>query len=178
MYTSGTTGHPKGVVRTVPSDAQREAIRAKLASIFGVGDDERTLIPAPLYHSAPNGYAHAAAVRGMDMTLMERFDAEQFLALVAEHRVTVVQMVPTMFVRLLALPEHVRARYDLSSLRWIVHGAAPCAPDVKRAMIDWLGLDRDRVLRNYRDRSDHVLHEPGVARSAPAPSGDRSTGPW
>ena len=139
MYTSGTTGEPKGVVRSPTSDAQREAIRAKLAEVFGIGDDERTLIPAPLYHSAPNGYAHAAAIRGMDMTLMTSFDAEQFLALVAEHRVTVVQMVPTMFVRLLALPEDVRERYDISSLRWVVHGAAPCAPDVKRAMIDWLG---------------------------------------
>jgi long-chain acyl-CoA synthetase len=139
MYTSGTTGHPKGVVRAAPDDAQREAIRAKIAEVFGVGDGERTLIPAPLYHAAPNGYVHAAAVRGMDITLMERFDPERFLALVAEHRVTVVQMVPTMFVRLLALPEDVRSRYDLSSLRWVVHGAAPCAPDVKRAMIEWLG---------------------------------------
>jgi long-chain acyl-CoA synthetase len=75
----------------------------------------------------------------MDMTIMPRFDAEDFLKLVERHRVTVVQMVPTMFVRLLALPEDVRARYDLSSLRRVVHAAAPCPPDVKRAMIDWLG---------------------------------------
>jgi len=139
IYTSGTTGQPKGVVRTVPDDAKREAVRAKLASVFGIGTGERTLIPAPLYHSAPNGYAHAAAIREMDMTLMKRFDPEDFLALVAERRVTVVQMVPTMFVRLLALPDEVRSRYDLSSLRWVVHGAAPCPPNIKLAMIRWLG---------------------------------------
>jgi long-chain acyl-CoA synthetase len=84
-------------------------------------------------------YALAAAMRGMDMTLMTGFDAEQFLRIVAEHRATVVQMVPTMFVRMLALPERVRASYDLSSLRRIVHAAAPCPVEVKRAMIEWLG---------------------------------------
>jgi long-chain acyl-CoA synthetase len=92
-----------------------------------------------MYHTAPNVYALSAAIRGMDMTIMSGFDAEEFLRIVADHRVTVVQMVPTMFVRLLALPEHVRSRYDLSSLRWVVHAAAPCPPDVKRAMIEWLG---------------------------------------
>jgi long-chain acyl-CoA synthetase len=92
-----------------------------------------------MYHTAPNVYALAAAIRGMDMTIMTSFDAEEFLRIVAEHRVTVVQMVPTMFVRLLALPEQLRSRYDLSSLRWVVHAAAPCPPDVKRAMIEWLG---------------------------------------
>jgi long-chain acyl-CoA synthetase len=97
------------------------------------------VIPAPMYHTAPNVYALAVATRGMDMTIMPNFDAEEFLRVVAEHHVTVVQMVPTMFVRLLALREEVRARYDLSSLRWIVHAAAPCAPEVKRAMIEWLG---------------------------------------
>ncbi len=100
---------------------------------------ERTVIPAPMYHTAPNVYAMVAATHGMDMTIMTRFDAEEFLRIVAEHRVTVVQMVPTMFVRLLSLPEPVRARYDLSSLRWVVHAAAPCPPEVKRAMIEWLG---------------------------------------
>ncbi len=92
-----------------------------------------------MYHTAPNVYALAAAMQGMDMTLMERFDAEQFLRIVQEHGVTVVQMVPTMFIRMLALDEQQRSRYDLSSLRTVVHAAAPCPPEVKRAMIDWLG---------------------------------------
>jgi len=139
IYTSGTTGRPKGVVREPSSDAQREAARSLLSAIFELGPGERTVIPAPLYHTAPNVYALAAAAQGMDMTIMAGFDAEEFLRLVERHRVTVVQMVPTMFVRLLALPEQVRRRYDLSSLRRVVHAAAPCPPEVKRAMIEWLG---------------------------------------
>jgi long-chain acyl-CoA synthetase len=139
IYTSGTTGRPKGVVREAATDAQREAVRELIAEIFKLQEGERTLIPAPMYHAAPNVYAFAAAMRGTDMTIMTRFDAEEFLRLVERHRVTVVQMVPTMFVRLLALPERVRNSYDLSSLRWIVHAAAPCPVDVKRAMIEWLG---------------------------------------
>ncbi|HEV2981391.1 MAG TPA: AMP-binding protein [Solirubrobacteraceae bacterium] len=139
IYTSGTTGRPKGVVRAQATDAQREAVRALMGQIFQLQEGERTLIPAPMYHTAPNVYALAAAMRGMDMTIMTRFDAEEFLRLVERHRVTVVQMVPTMFVRLLALPESVRNSYDLSSLRWIVHAAAPCPVEVKRAMIEWLG---------------------------------------
>ena len=139
IYTSGTTGKPKGVVREQSSDEKREASRELLAELFQLGEGERTVIPAPMYHTAPNVYALASALLGMDMTIMERFDAEEFLRIVQERRVTVVQMVPTMFVRLLALPEEVRRSYDVSSLRWIVHAAAPCPPDVKRAMIDWLG---------------------------------------
>jgi long-chain acyl-CoA synthetase len=139
IYTSGTTGRPKGVVRTPATDGQREETQALLGEIFQLGAGERTVIPAPMYHTAPNVYALASAIRGMDMTIMPGFEAEEFLRIVAEHRVTVVQMVPTMFVRLLALPEDVRNGYDLSSLRWVVHAAAPCPPDVKRAMIEWLG---------------------------------------
>ena len=139
IYTSGTTGRPKGVVRAQPTESQREQAQAMLAEIFKLAPQERTVIPAPMYHTAPNVYALAAAIRGMDMTIMTNFDAEEFLRIVADHRVTVVQMVPTMFVRLLALPEQVRSRYDLSSLRWVVHAAAPCPPEVKRAMIEWLG---------------------------------------
>ena len=139
IYTSGTTGRPKGVVRAQATDSQREQTQAMLGEIFKLAPGERTVIPAPMYHAAPNVYALAAAIRGMDMTIMTSFDAEEFLRIVAEHRVTVVQMVPTMFVRLLALPEQVRSRYDLSSLRWVVHAAAPCPPDVKLAMIEWLG---------------------------------------
>jgi long-chain acyl-CoA synthetase len=139
IYTSGTTGRPKGVVRSPSSDGQREAAQALLGEIFQLAPHERTVIPAPMYHTAPNVYALAAAVRGMDMTIMTSFDPEEFLRIVAEQRVTVVQMVPTMFVRLLSLAEDVRRGYDLSSLRWVVHAAAPCPPGVKRAMIDWLG---------------------------------------
>ncbi|HTU78492.1 MAG TPA: AMP-binding protein [Solirubrobacteraceae bacterium] len=139
IYTSGTTGRPKGVVRSPPTDSQREATSALFGEIFQLAPGERTVIPAPLYHSAPNAYASAAVLRGMHMTLMTSFDAEEFLRIVAEERITVVQMVPTMFVRLLALPERVRSRYELSSLRWVVHAAAPCPPQVKRAMIEWWG---------------------------------------
>jgi long-chain acyl-CoA synthetase len=139
IYTSGTTGKPKGVVRTPSSEQKREETRAMIAQLFQLGEGERTVIPAPMYHTAPNVYALGAALLGMDMTIMERFDAEEFLRIVSEQRVSVVQMVPTMFVRMLALPAEVRAAYDLSSLRCVVHAAAPCPPDVKRAMIEWLG---------------------------------------
>jgi long-chain acyl-CoA synthetase len=139
IYTSGTTGQPKGVVRAPVTDAQRQAARDLLGDLFGLGPGERTVIPAPLYHTAPNSYALGAAIHGMDMTIMTGFDAEEFLRIVEEHRITVVQMVPTMFVRLLALPVQTRSRYDVSSLRCVVHGAAPCPPHLKRAMIEWLG---------------------------------------
>jgi long-chain acyl-CoA synthetase len=139
IYTSGTTGRPKGVVRSPASDTQREATQALLGEVFQLADGERTVIPAPMYHAAPNVYALASAIRGMDMTIMPRFDAEEFLRIVEQRRITVVQMVPTMFVRLLALGQEARSRYDVSSLRWVVHAAAPCPPHVKRAMIEWLG---------------------------------------
>ncbi len=139
IYTSGTTGRPKGVVRSPVSEEQRASVSELIAEIFQLADGERTLIPAPMYHTAPNVYALASAVRGLDLTIMTGFDPEEFLRLVEAHRVSVVQMVPTMFVRLLALPEDVRDRYDVSSLRWIVHAAAPCPVDVKRAMIEWMG---------------------------------------
>src|SRR4051794_24207425 len=139
IYTSGTTGRPKGVVREPQTDEGREASNVVVEHIFGLREGSVTVIPAPMYHTAPNVYALGAAVRGLDMTLMPRFDPEDFLRIVEQRRVTTVQMVPTMFVRLLRLPEETRARYDISSLEFVVHAAAPCAPDVKRAMIEWFG---------------------------------------
>jgi len=139
IYTSGTTGRAKGVVRAPLTDAQYDAARKLLGDLFELGPGERTVIPAPLYHTAPNGYALAAAVRRLDMTIMTGFEAEEFLRIVQERRITVVQMVPTMFVRLLSLPKQTRESYDLSSLRFVVHAAAPCPVQVKRAMIKWLG---------------------------------------
>jgi long-chain acyl-CoA synthetase len=104
-----------------------------------MGPGIATLVPAPLYHTAPNTMAVIAMKLGMDITLLDRFDAEVFLAAVERHRIQQVQMVPTMFTRLLRLPAEVRDRYDLSSLQTVVHSAAPCPQHVKRQMIDWLG---------------------------------------
>src|SRR4051794_3775323 len=140
IYTSGTTGRPKGVVRTRRQDeGASQELRDFLAGIFGLREGGVTVVPAPMYHSAPNAFTLGAAIRLIDQTLMPRFDAEGLLRLIEQRRVTAVQMVPTMFVRLLALPEEVRSRYDLSSLETVVHAAAPCPPAVKSAMIDWLG---------------------------------------
>lgn len=141
FYTSGTTGRPKGVRRdAIPTDQVMQLMLRSAVQAWGFGiPDMRTIIPAPVYHSAPNGYLGAAFRVGAHIVLQPKFDPEDFLRLVEEHRITHVQMVPTMFVRLLALPDEVRAKYDTSSLVWVVHAAAPCPPDVKRAMIEWWG---------------------------------------
>jgi long-chain acyl-CoA synthetase len=139
IYTSGTTGRPKGV-RRQPLTADLEARMADYRErVYGLEPGVRTMIPGPLYHSAPNAFALRAARIASLIALMPRFDPEAFLALAEQHRIEALFMVPTMFVRLLKLPEEVRARYDLSSLKFIMHAAAPCPPEVKRAMIGWLG---------------------------------------
>ena len=107
--------------------------------LFGFRDGMTYLAPAPLYHSAPQAALATALRTGSTAVVMDRFDAENWLALVERHSVTHCQMVPTMFRRLLALPEEVRQRYNVSSLEGVVHGAAPCPAQVKRAMIEWLG---------------------------------------
>ena len=139
IYTSGTTGRPKGV-RRQPLTADLEARMAGYRErVYGLAPGVRTMIPGPLYHSAPNAFAlRAARVAGL-IALMPRFDPEAFLALVEKHRIEAMFMVPTMFVRLLKLPAEVRACHDLSSLKFVMHAAAPCPPEIKRAMIDWLG---------------------------------------
>lgn len=136
IYTSGTTGAPKGV-RRLPSSEQATATPG--ASPIGLVPGMRTVITGPMYHTAPNTYALAAVMLDGFVVLQPRFDGEELLALVERHRITHLHMVPTMFVRMLRLPGEVRARYDLSSLQNVVHAAAPCPPDVKRQMIEWLG---------------------------------------
>ncbi|MCK1299513.1 AMP-binding protein [Bradyrhizobium sp. 24] len=141
IYTSGTTGMPKGV-RRMPMQPEQAAASERVGGIaYGVKPRENqiVLINGPMYHSAPHSYGMLAFRSACTIILQARFDAEELLALIERHRVTHIHMVPTMFVRLLRLPEAVRQRYDLSSLRFVVHGAAPCPPDVKRAMIDWWG---------------------------------------
>lgn len=150
IYSSGTTGRPKGVLREpVTQEVLAEAVTGFL-EYFAVAPGGRTLIPAPLYHASPSQHAVLALAAGLDITLMPRFDAEEFLRLVERHRIAQTQMVPTMFVRLLRLPREVRERYDVSSLTSVVHAAAPCPPHIKHAMIDWLGP----VLREYYGGSE------------------------
>jgi acyl-CoA synthetase (AMP-forming)/AMP-acid ligase II len=107
--------------------------------MIGMSSESVYLSPAPLYHAAPLRFTMAAAALGGTAVIMEKFEPEACLALIEAHKVTHTQLVPTMFVRMLKLPEDVRARYDLGSLRGAVHAAAPCAPDVKEAMIAWWG---------------------------------------
>ncbi|HUJ77189.1 MAG TPA: AMP-binding protein, partial [bacterium] len=139
IYTSGTTGKPKGVLRNPATPefiVRRDQI---LREIWGLEAGVRAALTGPIYHSAPNAYAMGVLVQQGLLVLQPRFEAEPLLALIQEHRISHMHMVPTMFVRLLRLPESVRARYDLSSLRLVIHGAAPCPPAVKRAMIEWWG---------------------------------------
>ncbi|MEZ5739493.1 MAG: acyl-CoA synthetase [Burkholderiaceae bacterium] len=142
IYTSGTTGHPKGV-RRQPMTAGAMARRGQIAfEGFGLppdGSSVRAVMTGPMYHSAPNHYALSAANSGAVIVLQPRFDAEELLAMIEQHRITHMHMVPTMFVRLLRLPRAVRERYDLGSLVHVVHGAAPCPADTKRQMIEWWG---------------------------------------
>jgi long-chain acyl-CoA synthetase len=139
LYTSGTTGQPKGVRRDPMTPERAGLVQKAMARVFGTRPGQTMLAAAPLYHAAPNAMAMAASRVDGTVVLMPRFDAEALLASIERHRVTHVFMVPVMFVRLLRLPEQVCRRYDLSSLEWVVHGAAPCAPEIKRAMIDWWG---------------------------------------
>ena len=140
IYTSGTTGRPKGVRRLPVDEAQLQQLYAPIMMAFGIRPGMRTIIPAPLYHSAPNTYAALAVRAGAELiVLMPRFEPEELLALIERHRITHIQTVPTMFVRLLKLPEDVRSRYDVSSLQFVVHAAAPCPAEIKAGMIEWWG---------------------------------------
>ena len=129
----------KGVRRRPADAATAQAGLALLARGFGVVPGMRTVMTGPLYHSATVSYARGASQQAESFVLMPRFDPEALLALIERHRLGRMHMVPTMFVRLLRLPEEVKRKYDLSSLEFVVHGAAPCPPEVKRAMIDWWG---------------------------------------
>jgi long-chain acyl-CoA synthetase len=171
IYTSGTTGLPKGVIRDAMTPEQSREVAAATLAAMGLRPGMHTLVTAPMYHAAPNAQALFALALGMELTVMSRFVAEEFLEVVESQAVTHVQTVPTMFVRLLELPPEARDRYDLGSLECVVHAAAPCPAHIKRRMIDWFGP----VIREYYgateigvviacDSVDWLAHEGTVGR--------------
>jgi long-chain acyl-CoA synthetase len=143
VYTSGTTGRPKGVRRPL-TGADPDDVPAASVWFFGIFglkpfDDHVHICGSPLYHTAVLNFAGISIQMGHTVVLMEKWDAEEMLRLIERHRVTHSHMVPTQFHRLLALPEEVRSRYDVSSLRTMIHGAAPCPLETKRRMLEWWG---------------------------------------
>jgi long-chain acyl-CoA synthetase len=134
MYSSGTTGRPKGIETAIGGD-----IGVIMQRMYGLTPDDVYLSPAPPYHTAPARTVAGLLTLGMTVVLMPSFDPRAFLGLVEQHRVTITQLVPTMFVRLLRLPPEERKAADLSSLRTVLHNAAPCPADVKEQMIEWWG---------------------------------------
>ena len=142
-YSSGTTGRPKGI-RVATPVAGSDPIRpnggaALFGHLYPLNESTVYLSPAPLYHSAPMGFTTATQSLGGTVVVMEKFDPEAYLALIERYQITLTQVVPTMFVRFLKLPEEIRTKYDYSSLLAMIHAAAPCPVPIKQAMIAWLG---------------------------------------
>ena len=173
LYSSGTTGHPKGIRRPLSGEPFGTAatLVPMLEQIMGFGAGDVYLSPAPLYHSAPLVWSMTVQRMGGTVVLLEHFDPEECLRLIEQYRVTHAQFVPTMFVRMLKLADEVRTRYDVSSLRSVVHAAAPCPPEVKRRMIEWWGP----ILHEYYSGTEgmgmtwitsaEALERPGLGRS-------------
>ena len=142
LYSSGTTGRPKGIEPALPEGDVREVpstFQLLFQPLYGFDEHTVYLCPAPLYHAAPLRFCYVVTATGGTVVLMDSFDAETALAAVEQHRVTHSQWVPTMFVRMLKLPSETRQLYDLSSLKVAIHAAAPCPVEVKRRMMEWWG---------------------------------------
>jgi long-chain acyl-CoA synthetase len=174
QYSSGTTGRPKGIRRALPHIAPAEApnMLTPLLSALGITTESVYLSPAPLYHTAPSMWSMCIQALGATTVIMQRFDAESALECIQRYRITHAQFVPAMFVRMLKLPQDVRRSYDLSSLRRVVHAAAPCPPEIKRQMIDWWGPIIDEFYSSSEGAgisfitADEWLERPGsVGRS-------------
>jgi long-chain acyl-CoA synthetase len=141
LYSSGTTGRPKGILRPLPENPPSKPLPLFefLVKLWHYREDMIYLSPAPLYHSAPQAAVSLTIRNGGTAIIMEQFDPQAYLALIEKYKATHSQLVPTMFSRMLKLPEDVRKRYDLSSLEIAIHAAAPCPAQVKEQMIAWWG---------------------------------------
>lgn len=140
IYTSGTTGRPKGVRRQAPTAEELVEMSVMMNQVMDFSkDDIVALLTAPMYHATPNGFYRRAVEADATIILESKFNAERYLKLIDQYQVTHAYAVATMFVRLLKLPEAIRNQYDVSTLEVVIHGAAPTAPDIKRAMIKWFG---------------------------------------
>ncbi|WP_051758096.1 AMP-binding protein [Prauserella rugosa] len=155
LYSSGTTGRPKGVASDLPLAplGTPPGVATLLHDRWGLDEETVYLSPAPLYHAAPLRFCMTVQRYGGTVVIMDRFDAEAALELVERYRVTHTQMVPTMLIRILKLPEQVRQQRDLSSLQVLVHAAAPCPPETKRATIEWLGP----IVHEYYSSTENYL---------------------
>ena len=142
LYSSGTTGRPKGIVRPLPEasiDDDDNAVAGLQRALWGFGENTVYLSPAPLYHSAPVGFCQAVQALGGTVVMLRRFDPAHALQAIDDHKVTHSQWVPTMFTRMLKLPRDQREGFDLSSHQVAIHAAAPCPREVKTRMFDWWG---------------------------------------
>jgi long-chain acyl-CoA synthetase len=139
IYTSGTTGQPKGVKREPATPEQTQAYAGLMRSVFGISSGMKVLVGGPLYHASPNACLRQALTPAEIVAFQSKFDPEETLATIERHRITHAVMVPTMFVRLTRLPPEIRSRYDVSSLKWVIHTGAPCAPEIKKALMEWWG---------------------------------------
>ena len=147
IYTSGTTGRPKGVIHPTMDPEIGYQSQAMIAAMWGFTADDVHLVVGPLYHTAPGGYGFMHLFVGATLVIMTKFDAEAALALIERHRVTTTHMVPVNFIRILGLPEATRRRYDVSSLRRVLHAAAPCPEEIKRSIMEF--FPRDAVWEYY-----------------------------
>jgi acyl-CoA synthetase (AMP-forming)/AMP-acid ligase II len=178
LYSSGTTGRPKGVKYKITRQrvGEQPIEMGLMTAVWHMGPDAIYLSPAPLYHSAPLFYSMSTMRLGGTVIVMEHFDAEEALACIERYHVTHSQWVPTMFVRMLKLPDDARAKYDLSSQQVVIHAAAPCSVETKRKMIEWWGPIIDEYYAategtgaTYINSPDWLAHPGSVGRSMLGP---------